>query len=319
MKKAIVSALLLATTLSNAGEITLSRSIKSSLRTKIEKDLKVIENFKFKGPALDLTLKVMEIEELNAQIAKQWLNDRVNYVISENALSIFNLLLKQVVYVDQQNVEYPNQGMIPYSMDSRPALILNTDLTSENNGRNEKPEEKGMMVMANIGAALYMGGKNENTIYGMKISRGLFKSPEKVAVTSPRVGIIQIGEGLFSPNLTINRENSDATANSIFRLGTFFHEARHSDGNSTSLGYFHISCPKGHDYEGVPACDENLNGPYTVGTLMLMEMTKACEDNCTERERETLKLMILESANRILPTTHKGERSTAWDASPESL
>ena len=81
----------------------------------------------------------------------------------------------------------------------------------------------------------------------------------------------------------------------------------------------HTNCPAGHDYAGQPACDENLNGPYTVGTLMMAEMSKACEENCSEKDKETLKLLVLDSASRILTTTHKGEVSKDWDARPESL
>ena len=179
--------------------------------------------------------------------------------------------------------------------------------------------EKAMTVMSNIGSALYMGGKNKRQIFNMKISRGLMRSAEKVSVISPRAGIIQIGEGLFAPELTINKDAPDAMINSIFRLSTFFHEARHSDGNGTSLAFSHAICPKGHAYEDEAACDESLNGSYTVGAVMLMEMAQGCGENCSEREKEILKVLILDDASRILKITHKGEVATDWDATPESL
>lgn len=310
MKKAMIASLLVASAamnITNASDITLAKNIKSDLRQKIEKDLNVLENYKFSGKTYPETLRTMGLFTLNSASATDWLNKRVNYVISENALSVFNLLVKRVLYVDRKDVDFPNANIIPYSMDNQEIK----------NGVNA---EEGFTVMSNIGSALYLGGKKERQVYGMKISRGFLHKSERVAVTSPRAGIIQIGEGLFAPELTVNKENPDALANSIFRLGTFFHEARHSDGNGKSLGFMHTNCPKGHDYEGQPACDENLNGPYTVGALMMAEMAKSCdESNCTEKDKQTLKMLVLDSASRILTKTHKGEKATEWDATPESL
>lgn len=314
MKKVIAAGLILAATTASASDIMLSKSIKSDLRHKIERDMNLIESFKFQSEASKETLKVMEMKSLNAQTATDWLNKRVNYIVSENALSVFNLLVKRIIFVDQKDVDFPNAEVIPYSMDK---LIVKNYVEKLNN--ESAAEGEGFTVMSNIGTALYLGGKNERQVYGMKISRGLLKKAEKVAVTSPRTGIIQIGEGLFAPELTVNNDDQDALANSIFRLGTFFHEARHSDGNGKSLGFMHTLCPAGHDYAGQAACDENLNGPYTVGALMMAEMSKACESNCSEKDKQTLKLMVLDSASRILTKTHKGEASSVWDASPESL
>lgn len=306
MKKVLMASLIAAATTVNASDITLAKNIKKDLRNKIERDLNIIENFKFKGEGSALTLKVMGLSTLNGQSAAGWLNQRVNYVISENALSTFSLLIKRVIYVDKQDVDFPNANITPYSMG---ANFETTGLESQ----------KTFTVMANIGTALYINGKKQKTVYGMKISRGFLHRSERVSVESPRAGIIQIGEGLFAPELTINNQNPDALANSIFRLATFFHEARHSDGNGLSLGYTHATCPSGHNYEGQAACDENLNGPYTVGALMMAEMSKACEDNCSEKEKQTLKIMVLDNASRILPITHKGEIAKEWDPTPESI
>lgn len=315
MKKTMIASLLAASAALNvtsASEIMLSKAIKSELRQKIEHDLDVIENFKFTERASSQTLRTLGIISLNSASATEWLNKRVSYIISENALSVFNLLVKRVIYVERKDVDFPNAGIIPYSIDEG----TSKNITEISNGLNA---EEGFTVMSNIGTALYLSGKNERQVYGIKVSRGFLRKSERVAVNSPRAGIIQIGEGLFAPELTVNRENTDALSNSIFRLGTFFHEARHSDGNGKSLGFMHATCPAKHDYEGQPACDENLNGPYTVGALMMTEMTKSCDDNCSEKDKQTLKLLILDSANRILTKTHKREKATAWDATPESL
>ena len=308
MKKVILASILSIAATVNASDIFLSKQIKPTLRNKIQNDLSIIENFKFSDQAEAITLHAMGLETLNSETATKWLNDRVNYVISENAFSLFNLFIRKVIKVERQNVEFPNKTAIPYSLD-------NFQESEDSNNQH------GMVVMSNIGSALYSGGKSKGQINQIKIPRGFLKSAEKVSITSPRAGIIQIGEGLFNQGLMINREKTDALSNSIFRLGTFFHEARHSDGNGASLGFMHRICPEGHDYEGQPACDENLNGPYTIGAAMMIEMTKSCkaQSACTDAEVQTLKMVILDSINRRLLITHKNEKATDWDATPESL
>jgi len=313
MKTFILATLLATTSLAQANDIVLSEKIKNSLKSKIERDMNVLDNLKLKDAA-PRTLEVMGVSALNATTASKWLNDRVNYVIEEDALSIMKLLFKKTIYIEQQNVSFPNGNVLPYSQDPKNQL-LETPLVSEPAAKDEGV----FTVMSNMGAALYMGGKSSNTLYGMKVSRGLLKKQIRVTVDSPRAGIIQVGEGLFHKQLTVNPENENALANSLNRLATFFHEARHSDGNGASLAYAHSKCPAGHELADEYACDESLNGPYTVGALMTVEMIKSCEDNCSEREKEILKLIALDSAGRVMQTTKKGTPAVDWDASPESL
>lgn len=307
MKTILMAAVLATSAMAHGSDITLSKGIKSRLRDKIERDLNVLDNLKFKQETEEGTNELMEVDSLTAATASDWLGKRVNYVIEENALSVLKLLIKKTVYVEREGVQYPNAGVLPYSIDpANKASLFGAD-------------EEGVVVMSNIGAGLYMAGKNDSKLYGMKISRGLLKKGEKVSVTSPRTGIIQIGEGLFMKEITVNNENPDSVANSINRLGTFFHEARHSDGNGSSLGFAHSPCPAGHDMAGAYACDENLNGPYTVGAVMTKEMLKSCEDTCTPREKEILKIIILDSENRIMKTTRKGTPAEKWNAAPERI
>lgn len=309
MKKILIASLLATAAVANASDITLSKGIKNQLRDKIERDMNVLDNFKFNSTADEGTLKLMDMTSLNATTASSWLEKRVKYVIEENALSVLKLLIKKTVYVEREGVNFPNADILPYTLDPKnkaPSLY-------------SAEEGEGVVVMSNIGAGLYMGGKNENKVYGMKISRGLLKKGIKVAVESPRAGIIQIGEGLFMKEITVNNDNPDSIANSINRLGTFFHEARHSDGNGSSLSFAHSPCPTGHDYAGAYACDEGLNGPYTVGAVMVKEMLKGCADSCSEKEKQILKIIVLDSQNRIMHTTRKGTPAVEWDARPESL
>lgn len=303
MKKLILASLLATSTLAQANDIVLSEKIKNGLMKKIERDMSVLDNLKFQE-ANPRTLEVMGLSALNTNTASKWLNDRVNYVIEENALTIFKLLVKRVIYVEQDSVAYPNGNVLPYS---------------QNPANQGLGKEEGITVMSNMGAALYMGGKSEKKLYGMKVSRGLLKKQIKVTIDSPRAGVIQVGEGLFDPRLTVNPENDKSLANSLNRLATFFHEARHSDGNGVSLAFAHSKCPAGHDMAGQYACDENLNGPYTVGAVMMTEMIKSCDETCSPRDVEVLKAIALDSMSRIMKTTYKGTPAVDWDAAPESL
>jgi len=109
MKRFLVTALILATSATYASDIMLSKGIKKELRQKIERDIEVVESLHFKNQANPLTLKIMGLSTLNAQTASQWLDQRVNYVISENALSVFNLLVMRVIYKEQKmsNIHLP--------------------------------------------------------------------------------------------------------------------------------------------------------------------------------------------------------------------
>lgn len=301
MKKFILSLLLSAATFAQANDIILSAKIEKSVAAKIERDMDVLDNFNFKQ-ANPKILKVMGLSNLNATSASKWLGDRVKYIIEQSNLTYTQLLKNKVLFIEQEDASYPNAGLSPHSFNAN------------KQGKNDS------LLMTNTGSTLYFTGKKDSRLYGINIASNEFsKRPIQVIVDSPRAGIIQVGNGLFSPLYTPNTADENSLANSINRLGTFFHEARHSDGNGTSLGFFHSKCPAGHDMAGAFACDENLNGPYNVGALMILEMIKSCGDNCSEKEKEFLKITALDSANRIIYRTSKGAQATGWDATPESL
>lgn len=315
MKSLIIASLIACSSFAQANEIIISKKVKDSLTDTINSDLSYLRTAKFSPNADKRTLDIMELSALNNKSANVWLTDRVNYVIEENALTLFKLLIKKVIYVERSNVQYPNPNVIPYALDSANNLFaLPTETLTE-----AVNEEEGVVVMSNTGAGLYMAGKEQKALYGMKVSRGLLKKSHNVLITSPRAGIIQVGEGLFDLRYLVNNKDRNAVANKIDRLSTFFHEARHSDGNGVSLGFAHSKCPKGHDLEGAHACDSNKNGPYTVGALMHLELLKTCGTGCSEKDLEVSKLKILDSFNRILPLDSKGQPTTNWDPKPESL
>jgi hypothetical protein len=278
----LLSILSVMISLSVSAKMTFSSGVKSAHEKAISNDLKFLSNFQFKKDAGSETLKVMEIDSLDSKTLADWLSSRVSYVIHDQKFTKLKLFQAARFW----DYEYPN---------IKPIIEQ----------AKVKPTGNGVTVMSNIGTAIYYTGKSNNSLLGIKIKTGILKS-KKVNMTSPRTGVIQIGEGLFMRRLQINRSEPSSKSNSMGRLATLFHEARHSDGHGKFLGFFHAVCPKGHDFEGLNACDRNLNGPYTVGANILKEFLKNCE-SCDEYESERLKLRYLDSMSRVITETEVAE------------
>jgi hypothetical protein len=274
----------------------------------LRKDFDWLTTLKNETPT-DEFRQVLELDDAGPASLSNWLNARVKYLIAENFKpSLWNIrpyLFKKFEYpaTDLPDLELPPQA--------KESPVIDPNNLPEGKPDDEaKPQPKGKIVMANLGSALYLGGKSAKFLLGVKL-RGIGRIP----VTSPRVGIIQVGEGLFYDGFYGDGVAKDSPIRKAFRMSTFFHEARHSDGNAKSMGFLHALCPPGHDYENLNACDRNTNGPYTVGALMDEHLAKSCA-GCSEAERETIRLMGLESRSRILPAKD-GTPAPAWDAAPE--
>ncbi len=253
--------------------------------------------------------EVLGLESAAPADLLSWLSSRVRYMVAEDfkpsLLNIRPYIFKKFEFpkTEMPDLEFPPEAEnIP--------LIDPNSLPEGSPEGAEEPESGGKVVMANLGSALYLGGKMADMLLGIKL-RGIGRIP----VTSPRVGIIQIGEGLFDDGLFGKEIPNDSPIRRTFRMSTFFHEARHSDGNGKTLGFMHALCPRGHDYENTNACDRNINGPYSVGALMDEHIARACSE-CTEVERETIRLFGLESRSRIIPS-RDGSAPNAWNAAPE--
>ncbi|MBU6375504.1 MAG: hypothetical protein KGQ59_05870 [Bdellovibrionales bacterium] len=260
-------------------------------------------------------LSTLEIPNATPATMSAWLKSRVNFLLSEDFTPKFfgnvtPYLFKKFdyPYLDQMpELELP-PGMEGSESPSTPGT--NPQKQSDGSDQADEPEKKGVVVMSNMGSGLYLGGKMSKLLLGIKI-RGVGKVP----VTSPRVGVIQVGEGLFSDKIFGENIPHDSVVRKVFRLTTFFHEARHSDGHGKSLGFLHALCPQGHPLENLNACDRNTNGPYTVGAVVAEHMANNCS-GCSEAEREAIRLMGLESRTRIIPN-RDGTASGVWDAAPE--
>lgn len=302
MNKLLIGTLLLAHSAVFASDIVLSSKIEKQLTLKIQEDLKVLKSLSFKEEAESETLKLLKIKELTADSLSAWIHKRVNYIVEESYLGKSQNSFGDNVFLAEKNVSYPHPNIYPHSV---------KDLFSENTGT--------MSTMQNTGSSIYLTGKFEKKLYGITISQDLIQTPLKVLVKSPRVGLIQIGTGLFHPLGSINPNDEKSLANSLGRIATFAHEARHSDGNGMSAGFGHSKCPAGHAMEGSYSCDENLNGPYSIAASLLLEFVKECQGKCSIREQSSLIMAAFDSQSRVLKTDNKGKPSFEWDETPESL
>lgn len=286
-------------------EIILSRGISKKQQILIKNDLEYLKHFNFNLNAQPETLRVLELKQLNSMSAYSWLKKRVNFIVEENALSPLKVLFFQSVSVDEKNVQFPYAHQIPYSL-SEYEFTANANSTADSR-----------VLMSNLGAAMYINGKKESKVFAMKIRPSLTKVI-RTKINSPRVGIIQIEEAYFSTVLNPTISNLYAKSHSIARLSILFHEGKHSDGHGASLGFIHGPCPRGHDMEGFRACDENLNGPYSVGAQMAIEMIRA-EKSLPIIDKEIALIMALDNQQRVLRIDQYGKKTINWSSKPEVI
>lgn len=244
----------------------------------LQQDLAKLESLLLAPTSYDRQLiEVMGVETLDANTLRTWLADRVGYIVDEN----FDPLREFVFHSDYSS--FPNASIFPQFDQDDVALPA---------GHGEL-----LIVMANLGAAQYLIGKSKRQIFSFDFEDQ--NGSSVVPIVSPRQGVIKIGAGLFHPRLNFASDDLSREVNSIMRLATLFHEARHSDGNGTSLGFFHSKCPVGHPMQGRSACDKNLNGPYMIDALLIEKMAASCQ-SCTQDELTFLHSQAEESRSRVL-------------------
>ncbi len=206
----------------------------------------------------------------------QWLGERVKYLVigKTGALPAF--------YASDETRLYPNGDTFPEAMDN--LFIV------ENHNQQT--------MMANLGVSYYLFGKSRRRLISLNIAEHFPFVPEILDITSPRVGLIEVNRSFFNKESSITGLGN-RPADKLLRLSFIFHEGRHSDGHGESLGFFHSTCPAGHDYAGRLACDTPANGAYQVSATFLKKSAEVCE-SCDEASKEALRLAYLDARNRIL-------------------
>lgn len=169
-------------------------------------------------------------------------------------------------------------------------------------------------LAVNIGSAIYIA--TMKNITDRQVFPIISSDGEDFPILSPRKGAIQIAPSSFSKFGKLVGSDLSSSLNSVVRIATLFHEARHSDGNreSQTLGFSHIECPAGHDYAGKLACDNSGNGPYSIGLVMLKILRKSLklDEKLSSEARPALDMIELDLKSRIL------DRGKWLDASGEA-
>jgi hypothetical protein len=259
--------------------LVLDKNIPQLFQMLVHKDLAVLQKVKVKATHPS-TKNVFESDLTNVALQK-WLYDRSRFILSE------------------QFVITPLSTPIFRNFHS----YMNPIIPQFEIGKNDSTPVTVRTVMSNIGAKVYYSGKTQKALFQI-----IVPGHGAVPVTTPRVGIFKIGSALFDPLIPNLKSGGLASvANSLARLKTYFHEARHSDGNGSSLVFAHAVCPEGHDYAGYNACDKNLNGPYSVGALFLSATINSCSD-CSKAEKEALRVLQADSFSRVI-RSFKRERA----------
>ncbi len=271
---------------SSITKITLSpNSLSCNERKFLVKDLARLKAMQFKDPSPELQ-KALELKEVSGESMLAWLEERIQYI-----------------YNDQRKNSGFRTVKVPVIFENPVMPFLRIGF--QTGFQTGVARIQGVLTAENTGAGAYAEGK---VLRQAKV----FITPEskQILVTSPRTGLISV-QGLFTAGFYPNAENNMAMINSIHRLGILFHEARHSDGSGRDMMFGHSACPKGNAYEGQMACDDTLNGSYTVGALVIKEMLKNCSE-CTPEEIETEKVLLANHFYRVLEESVSMPQITSW-------
>lgn len=251
--------------------IKYSQDVSSEYQALINNDIQRLESW----PLTEASSDFYKITDMKPPITSgkdllYWLSERVHLITGEN----FDL--QKSLYTESSKYDFQLPGILPN---------LNARFSQTTGAK------KISVVMANMGPVVYYLGKSKGLLFGVDL-QGIGKVP----ISSPRVGLLQIGPGLFPTASSGNLKDLDI---SMIRLFTLFHEARHSDGRGSDMGMMHMYCPGNHTYAGYPACDFSLNGAYSVEGQIAKLMTESCT-SCTVAQKEKLRLSYLDSFSRVI-------------------
>jgi hypothetical protein len=284
------------------GNITVASDVPAAESKILASDLAYLRTMKPQAIDAQLQQLLGTQSGLTEAYMELWLTNRVQYIISDKTN------LESSIVLVTPNYAFPNPGLLPTQITNelpqKPATTADTAAADPQKPAADPAQGSGgVTVMLNIGGGLYMMGKATGNLVGITIP-----GAGVVPLTSPRVGVLQIGEGMFQPLMKdVGVPDVNSRAYTLFHLGTLFHEARHSDGNGKSLGFAHSLCPIDHDLAGLAGCDNSTNGAYTVDAAVIRNLTASCKD-CTPADKEALKLEVIDSFSRVLKQSPSNEK-----------
>lgn len=202
--------------------------------------------------------------------------------------SMMSMLHSRVKYIVGENYDYANEAERAGSTNGQPQVMNAMQVPDEVLTSNSL-----VTIMVNIGGVVYRVGKQYNSVYSLPIAG------QNVLIDSPSVGVIQIGEGLFT-DWRVKNTPVDSYANALIRFTVYdFHEGGHSLGNGAHVTFPHAKCPSDHDYAGNSACDQYSNGPYANEARALRIFRNSCTQ-CNNTELQTFKAFQADAQNRVL-------------------
>lgn len=243
-------------------QVRIDSSVPSDQRQYLTNDFQNVEILNISHPPSGNDACYLGLTDFTGSSLSLWLRQRVKVIVGED----FD-------YVSNANGT---------SLSSFQPVLASENLSASNI----------VTLMFNLGSHLYRTGKKNNTVYSLAVGS------QSITVKSPRSGIIQIGEGLFS-STRISGKSYNSVGSSLLRIGVLFHEARHSDGNGTNAGFPHAQCTSG-TYAGRSSCENNLNGPYNIEAILLTSFYNSCGASCDSTEKQALQLAIADSKSRLL-------------------
>lgn len=225
----------------------------------------------------------------------QWLKNRIQYFISINhPISSAEMRFG--------SGRFTTSLLLGTESVLKPAQQQNTTLSSND-----------WMLMRHLSGPIYLDSRRDGRLRQFHVL-----GQSWVNVTSPRVGIVQAGPAFFRKINTVS-DTATSWVDTLYRLQTLFHEARHSDGHGAHAVFEHEFCPQGHSYEGRRACDSMSNGPYRVGAELMKLMQSDCV-GCSIVDEQILELLRADSLDRVLPIKQVEESSglCEWAFTPEA-
>lgn len=246
-------------------------SVTNELKSLVVKDIGDIQSYKINAKPNSIFSKVFGGTDAKAVLT--YIDDRLNYMISFD--QDLDKLIEQTdatarVRDEKEDSKTPSRAMILGVNPSFPVWLMEIVTQAQSKGKKH--------------AELRINGTLR-------------------PIESSYVGVFQLGD-------------SYNKVPSVVRTGTIVHEARHSDctgglyiedavamlkgktPKSHSCGNLHVNCPKGHSYEGLPACDGQPWGAYAVGAIYASAV--ASSDGLSEEEIQQAKAEALDSFSRVL-------------------
>lgn len=259
----------------SAGGFAFDSSVPANQQTLFALDYNNASRLNLSTPPSDEVKSYFDIQDYSGPSWAAWLNQRIKYVVGETW-------------------DWANHTSYASNYGFYPTVAQEVF----------EPMQEIVTLMENTGSGIYRDGKKNSKLYTVSVANQSFP------VKTTRVGIVRIGEGLFTAG-QVKSKSAESPVNSLLRISVFIHEARHSDGNGTNAGFPHAVCTSG-TYVNRSSCENNLNGPYAIESLILASFYQSCTD-CDSTDKQALGAAALDAYSRLL------DNPQFSDSRPESI